>query len=110
MAAATATKATDEYQQDTPFPSKSPGPSPDATESSGAYHTLLTDPTHVSLNFGRNNSDQKLSRKRERELSIEPSTPRPDIDVRPKDCPTHRIGCPEPFTYLSLSGRNDRVI
>lgn len=107
MAAATAPKTVDDHQQDTPFPAKSPGPSPDATESSGAYHTLLPDRTHVSLKFGRNNSDQKLSRKRERELSIEPSTPRPDIDVRLKDCPTRRIGCSEPI-YLSISARTER--
>ncbi|KAF7965845.1 hypothetical protein HWV62_41226 [Athelia sp. TMB] len=58
MAGSSTSTPPEEHKLDTPFPTKTTESPSDATET----------------------SDQKLSRKRERELSIEPSTPRPDID------------------------------
>lgn len=65
-------------------PRTSTSPSPDVPETSGGCYPLLH-PPQFSSKFFSNSSDQKLSRKREREVSLEPSTPKPDADVSAND-------------------------
>lgn len=59
-------------------------PSPDATKSS-SINPVVPTPSRISSSSLTqapvDDPDQKLSRKREREVSLEPSTPKLDVEV-----------------------------